>query len=52
MLKDEVILLSVLILQSVNTFLNLRKVLKSRCTSVVDIERDIQVTREARTLNR
>jgi hypothetical protein len=52
MSKDEVLIISVLILQSVNTFLNVRKVLKSRCTSVVDIERDIQFTRDGRTLDR
>jgi len=46
MLKDEVLIVVVLILQSVNTFLNLRRVIKSRCTSVLDIEKSIQATND------
>jgi len=46
MSKEEVIILSVLILQSVNTFLNLRRVIKSRCTSVLDIEKSTQGTND------
>jgi len=46
MLKDEVLIVVVLILQSVNTFLNLKRVIKSRCSSVVDIEKSTQGTND------
>lgn len=52
MVKEELLIIIVIILQSVNTVVNLRRVFKSRCTSEVDIERNIQVIREPRTLNR
>jgi hypothetical protein len=42
MSKDEVIILSVLILQSVNMFLSIRRLIKSRCIASLDIEKNIQ----------
>jgi len=42
MVREELVLISVLILQCVNTFLSLKRVIKSRCISVVDIEKNIQ----------
>jgi len=41
MLKDEVMLISVLILQCVSLLLNVKKHIRSRCTSAVDIEKNI-----------
>jgi len=44
MVREEFLVISVLILQIVNTFLNLRRVIKSRCISAVDIEKSTQGT--------
>jgi hypothetical protein len=46
MSKEEVIILSVLILQSVSMCLSLRRLIKSRCTASLDIERNIQVQKD------
>jgi len=47
MSKEEVIVLSVLILQSVNMFVSLRAYIKkSRCTASLDIEKNIQVQKD------
>jgi len=44
MLKEEVMLISVLVMQVVSSFLNVRRLLRSRC--VVDIEKSTQGTNE------
>lgn len=44
MVREEFLVISVLILQIVNTCLNLKRLTKSRCISVVDIEKSTQGT--------
>jgi len=40
--NEQFLIISVLILQVVSTALNLKRVIKSRCISVLDIEKNIQ----------
>jgi len=42
-MANEYLIISVLFLQSVSMFLSIRKVLRSRCTSELDIEKNIQI---------
>jgi len=52
MVKEEYLIIIVLVLQSVNMLVSLKRVIRSRCTSVWDIEKSTEGTRNAVTLDR
>jgi len=52
MVKEEFLIISVLVLQVVSTLVSLKRVLKSRCISVLDIEKNIQGTSPSVSVDR